>query len=78
MLKHGKDKEPSTWVTGKTTAYIPLKPDSISHKGKKEEENGIFIRFEVSSETQLQKDPANFVFQRVKKELMVSCMHLEN
>lgn len=55
--------------------YTPLKPDSISHKEKK---NGIFMRFEVSSETQLQKNPANFVLQRVKKELMASFAHLEN
>lgn len=55
-----------------------LQPDSISQKEKKIEKNRIFIRFEVSSETQLQKDSANFVLQRVKKELMASCTHLEN
>lgn len=36
------------------------------------------MTFEVSSETQLQKNPANFVLQRVKKELMASFLHLEN
>lgn len=33
-----------------TATYLPLEPDSISHKEKK---NGIFISFEMSSETWL-------------------------
>lgn len=33
--------------------YTSLKPDSISHKKKK----GMFLRFEVSLEMHLQKDP---------------------
>lgn len=38
--------------------YTSLKPDSISHKKKKK---GMFLRFEVSLEMHLQKDPTNFV-----------------
>lgn len=60
-----------------TTAYMPLKPDSISHKGKKRREWNFYKIWSILRDTAT-KGSRQFCPPKGKEELMASCTPLEN